>query len=769
MIQSTLHEIPGTPDSLLAALERGESLPAHWYTDPAITAREIEQIFRKSWNYMGPAKELANPGDYITGYAGEVPVVVIRNEVGDLAGFVNVCRHRRHEVMRGRGNSKMMQCGYHAWTYDLTGCLKGAPRSAAEPNFRLEDYPLLPIRVETLGPFVFINLDSHAKSLASYYGGLLDIIAGSGIHLENLELYSRESWSADANWKTMLENYLECYHCAVAHPGFSAAIDVKQENYNLTQYEWFASQLGQVRQSALEGKTAVEIYDARGEIAQAQYHLLWPNVTININPGFPNLSIDVWAPDGPNKAKGFSEQYFAPGVSAQFAHDLIAFNKQVGYEDDFLTNSVQKGLLGGIPDRGRFLTTSEHLCIHFQRLIVQALSANASLPEKPPAPASLPLVTSISVAPTPSALPENDRNSYVELEVAEVKKESDLITSFYLRRADGKPLYRWEPGQFLPIRVTIPGRAEPALRTYTISTCYNPDFYRLSIRRGERDALVSEFMHVHGKPGCRFHALKPRGKFVLDRSSDRPVVLVSGGVGITPMIAIAEHIVEEGRRTGNYRPIHFIHGTQNGRVQAFGKRIRELAAEHPTLSLHVCFSRPEPEDKIGTHYDSKGRIDSTLLTALLPPADYDFYLCGPSEFMNTLYSGLTGTGVRPERIHYESFGPGTVLKPDLHSKPSADRNGTAIHVKFARSSIETPWSHDDGTLLELAEKAGLAPAFGCRSGICGTCKVRIISGLVEYLEEPLAQRGHGEILLCCSVPQKGQPQNGEHSALILDV
>jgi ferredoxin-NADP reductase len=276
-------------------------------------------------------------------------------------------------------------------------------------------------------------------------------------------------------------------------------------------------------------------------------------------------------------------------------------------------------------------------------------------------------------------------------------------------------------------------------------------------------------MHVHGKPGCRFHALKPRGKFVLDRSSDRPVVLVSGGVGITPMIAIAEHIVEEGRRTGNYRPIHFIHGTQNGRVQAFGKRIRELAAEHPTLSLHVCFSRPEPEDKIGIHYDNKGRIDSTLLTALLPPADYDFYLCGPSEFMNTLYSGLTGTGVHPERIHYESFGPGTVLKPDLHSKPSADRNGTAIHVKFARSSIETPWSHDDGTLLELAEKAGLAPAFGCRSGICGTCKVRIISGLVEYLEEPLAQRGHGEILLCCSVPQKGQPQNGEHSALILDV
>ncbi len=169
------------PGSLLAALDRGESLPAHWYTDPSITAREIEGIFRKTWNYIGPAKELANRGDYITGYAGEVPVVVIRNESG-LAAFVNVCRHRRHEIMKGRGNSKIMQCGYHAWTYDLSGCLKGAPRSAAEPNFRLADYPLLPIRVESLGPFVFVNLDAHAKSLSSYFEELLNIIAKSGIH-----------------------------------------------------------------------------------------------------------------------------------------------------------------------------------------------------------------------------------------------------------------------------------------------------------------------------------------------------------------------------------------------------------------------------------------------------------------------------------------------------------------------------------------------------------------------------------------------------------
>jgi choline monooxygenase len=361
-----------TSADLLTALARGESLPARWYTDPSITEQEILNVFRKSWNYVGPLSQLANLGDYITGYAGGVPVVVIRNERG-LSGFVNVCRHRRHEVMKGRGNAKTMQCGYHAWTYDLTGVLKRVPRAAAEPDFRLEDFPLLPLRAEALGPFVFVNLDPDAETVQACYGPVLDLIAGSGVALDTLELHSREEWQSHANWKTMLENYLECYHCAVAHPGFSAAIDVRPDAYKLTAHGWFSSQSGPVRTTALQGKSKIKLYDIAGPVAQSQYHFLWPNMTININPGFPNLSVDVWIPDGPNATKGFSEQYFAPGVNEDFAQALIAFNRQVGEEDDVLTDSVQRGLLGGLPDRGRFLTTSEHLVIHFQKMIVKAV------------------------------------------------------------------------------------------------------------------------------------------------------------------------------------------------------------------------------------------------------------------------------------------------------------------------------------------------------------------------------------------------------------
>jgi len=756
--------------AIFAALDRGESLPAAWYTDARITEREVQEIFRKSWNYIGPAKELANVGDYITGYAGMVPVVVIRNEEG-LAGFVNVCRHRRHEVMKGRGNAKVMTCGYHAWAYDMKGCLKRAPRSAAEKNFRLEDYPLLPIRAEALGPFVFVNGDWDAPPVTTYYAGLMDIIAQSGIKLDTLELYSRSDWEAPANWKTMLENYLECYHCPVAHPGFSSAIDVAPENYSLTAHGWYMSQTGYVRESALQGKTAVKIYDARGELKMAQYHVLFPNFTININPGFTNMSVDVWRPKGPNACEGFSEQYFGPGVSEAFANELIEFNTQVGIEDDDLTNSVQRGLIGGIPERGRTLTNSEHLVVHFQRLVANALTRSTDA-ERSPAEKVIPIIASINVNPTESVLPEAEKNAHVQLAILKVEKESDVISSFYLQRVDGAKLAAWEPGQFLPIRVNVPGEAAPAQRTYTLSTCANPNHYRLSIRRLD-PAVVSKFLHDHGKPGTRIEAMAPRGKFVLDQSSDRPAVLVSGGVGITPMIAMAEHIVAEGRRTKKFRPIYFVHGCRNGAEHAFSKHVREIASEHPQMHVHYVYSKPGKSDKFGTTHQSEGHVTIDTLKRILPFGDYDFYLCGPAEFMSSLYAGLTAMNVAPERIHYESFGPGSVLKPVIHHKaPAADGDAGGIaRVRFAKSGIDAVWSRDMGNLLELAEEAGIAAAFGCRSGVCGTCKTTIRSGAVDYIEEPLVERAANEVLLCCSLPKRapGHRADSHEPDVVLEI
>jgi len=206
------------------------------------------------------------------------------------------------------------------------------------------------------------------------------------------------------------------------------------------------------------------------------------------------------------------------------------------------------------------------------------------------------------------------RHRRLAREAFKVDPESDLITSFYLRSLDGQALRLWEPGQFLPIRVTIPGQKEPAVRTYTISTSPNPDRYRLSIRLGDGIALVSQFLHAQAKPGFRLEAAAPRGRFVLNRSNSRTPVLISGGVGIAPMIAMLEHIVDEGQRTGLFRPAYFIHGTRNRRTQAFSKHIRNLASIHPGLKVHICYSQPEGLDN---GCDSEGRVSIETLKQML--------------------------------------------------------------------------------------------------------------------------------------------------------
>jgi choline monooxygenase len=362
-----------SPSALASDLDRGLSLPASWYTDSAIADVERERIFRRTWQYVGRVEQLARVGDYLTGSVGDIPVVVVRSDDG-LKAFVNVCRHRRHEVMSGTGNKKVLQCPYHAWTYDLNGCLKAAPRSEREDQFNKEDFPLLPVQVGTWGLWVFVNADLKAKPLAHFLGELPQIIAKSGLDISQLKFRERQEWRREANWKVMLENYLECYHCPIQHPSFSAVVDVDPDTYALRACEWFLSQTAPVRPSVLEGKGKKPAYDTRGAVTQAQYHLLWPNFTLSINPGYPNLSLDVWLPSGPGQTRGFSEQYFGPDVSEDFARDLMAFNEQVGAEDDALTDSVQRGLRAGVPVQGRFLPTSEHLVIHFQKLVLSALS-----------------------------------------------------------------------------------------------------------------------------------------------------------------------------------------------------------------------------------------------------------------------------------------------------------------------------------------------------------------------------------------------------------
>jgi phenylpropionate dioxygenase-like ring-hydroxylating dioxygenase large terminal subunit len=353
---------------LREALDQGETLPADWYSDPAVLRLEQERIFASAWQYAGRLELVPEPGDFFTCSVGHVPILVVRGHESELAAFVNVCRHRGHLVAEGAGNRKSLQCPYHAWTYDLDGTLRAAPRSEREPGFNRGGFSLLPAAVEAWGPLVFVNPDPAADPLEEALGPLPRFVAESGLELDRLRFRRRSEWEIAANWKIVLENYLECYHCPVAHPGFSKVIDVDVDAYELRSEGLVSSQFGPVREAA-EGNGG-----GAPSGQTAQYHLLWPSSTLNIDPGPGNLSVDVTRPAGPERSAGFTDYFFYEDVPDETAGQMIEFAAQVAREDASLVESVHRGLASGMVPQGRLLTSSEHLIQHFQRLVHDALT-----------------------------------------------------------------------------------------------------------------------------------------------------------------------------------------------------------------------------------------------------------------------------------------------------------------------------------------------------------------------------------------------------------
>jgi ferredoxin-NADP reductase/predicted pyridoxine 5'-phosphate oxidase superfamily flavin-nucleotide-binding protein len=349
---------------------------------------------------------------------------------------------------------------------------------------------------------------------------------------------------------------------------------------------------------------------------------------------------------------------------------------------------------------------------------------------------------------------EKLRNSWRPFKIVAKHRESAAMTSLLLEPTDGPGIVPHQAGQYLPIRLALPGLEKPALRTYTISDAPNGRFYRLSIKR---EGAASRWLH-EAPIGSVIEGLSPRGDFVFDEDSRRPAVLISAGVGITPMMAMLNSLLVNQGRTRFHQRIWFIHGARNGREQAFAAHLRGLATRHDNLALSIAYSRPTSDDRLGVSHSVEGRIDLDLLKRLLPLDDYDFYLCGPAAFMQNLYDGLRSINVADHRIHLEAFGPASVRR----SRPAAgasrlapDSDDEPIEVTFAQSGKRALWTPGAGSLLELAEAEGLSPSYSCRSGLCGTCAVPVLAGAVEYREEINAEVAPGEALICCAVPKAG--------------
>jgi phenylpropionate dioxygenase-like ring-hydroxylating dioxygenase large terminal subunit len=320
-----------------------------------VLARERELLFAHSWQYAGHSGQLAEPGSYFTLRVGDVPLVVVRNREGDLAAFVNVCRHRGAEVVSGEGRCTTLQCHYHAWTYGLDGALRAAPR--ADDELDLTELGLRRAQVDSWGPFLFVNADSEAPPLAETLGDLPELVRAGGIDVDALAFHSRASYALAANWKVAVENYLECYHCAVAHPGFSEVVDVSPDVYRLERHPTFASHHVRTR-------------DGEGE---GQFHMIWPSTKINVWPGTPNLSIGPLAPVEPGRTDGFLDYFFAADPDPAWLADFMELDDQVGVEDRALVESVQRGMQSRAFERGRLMLPSEELIADFQRWVAAGL------------------------------------------------------------------------------------------------------------------------------------------------------------------------------------------------------------------------------------------------------------------------------------------------------------------------------------------------------------------------------------------------------------
>jgi ferredoxin-NADP reductase/MOSC domain-containing protein YiiM/ferredoxin len=340
-----------------------------------------------------------------------------------------------------------------------------------------------------------------------------------------------------------------------------------------------------------------------------------------------------------------------------------------------------------------------------------------------------------------------------QLSVTAITRESDSVISIRLEDPRGAPLPAARPGQWLTLRIQPDADQRSVLRNYSL--CGPPDagYYRIAVKR-ERNGVASGYLHTRLGVGDQLDIAAPRGAFILDQT-DAPVLLISAGIGATPVLAMLHALAEE----HSDRDIWCMVSARNGRHHSFAAEAHALIASLPNAHAHVYYSRPGRNDVQGRDFDTAGRLTGAALAQLDPPHDAEAYLCGPAAFMDEVSAALSAIGVDGSRIHTEPFGPAPSLTPGIAATPAraphlpAGKPGDGPTIQFARSNLAIPWDADYGSLLELAEACDVPVRWSCRTGVCHTCETTLIAGDVDYNPDPVEPPAEGSTLICCSQPR----------------
>ncbi|HEY3860412.1 MAG TPA: 2Fe-2S iron-sulfur cluster-binding protein [Verrucomicrobiae bacterium] len=340
-----------------------------------------------------------------------------------------------------------------------------------------------------------------------------------------------------------------------------------------------------------------------------------------------------------------------------------------------------------------------------------------------------------------------------------VKKviECDEVASIYLAPHDKRPLPPFKPGQYITFQLSLAGQSKPVIRCYSLSDSHRHDHYRVTIKKAlpppeaaeGKPGLASSYFYDIVREGDILDVKAPNGHFFMDMADPRPAVLISGGVGITPMISMLNAIIDSGAKT----EVWFFFGARGGADHIFKDYLQQAAAQHENLHLNICYSRPGPNDVQGRDYQHQGRVTVDLFKQLLPSNNYEYYLCGPGPFMNSLTEGLTAWGVPEKNVHFEAFGPATVKKTAPQPTASETTMLSKLSVTFSKAGKTARWNPAITSLLEFAEANGVKIDSNCRAGSCGSCLVAIKSGSVDYVSEAGASADAGSCLTCICKPK----------------
>jgi ferredoxin-NADP reductase/MOSC domain-containing protein YiiM len=351
------------------------------------------------------------------------------------------------------------------------------------------------------------------------------------------------------------------------------------------------------------------------------------------------------------------------------------------------------------------------------------------------------------------AVPPPAWPGFRSLRVARVDRESTHVVSLSFEAADGSSLPAALPGQFLVLRLRTKPELPAILRNYSMSGAPGEHAYRVSIKQ-EVDGVASTFLHTHVRVGDVLEVSAPRGSFTL-RPGEGPVVLLSAGIGATPVLAMLHALASAASK----REVWWLYGARNRDAHPFAAESRGLLKMLERGRICIAYSRPGPEDRIGRDYDLYGHLGVPMLDQIGIPKNADFYLCGPPSFLKGLISDLRTWGVPATRVHSEIFGPEESITPGIAPSPARTAHpppgnpGTGPQVSFTRSGLTVPWDASFQSLLELAEACDISVKWSCRTGVCHTCECALVGGAVSYLPEPIESPAAGNVLICCSQPR----------------